>query len=100
MDSRRDFLKKGILFALGSVALRNVSFADESNVIDFKDYPKMVKYPGKTSLIMHSDRPPLLETPRSYFASAVTPNEAFFVRWHLANIPTEVNLKEWRLNIT
>jgi DMSO/TMAO reductase YedYZ molybdopterin-dependent catalytic subunit len=49
---------------------------------------------------MHSDRPPLLETPRSYFASAVTPNEAFFVRCHLANIPTEVNLKEWRLNIT
>lgn len=99
MDSRREFLKKSLLLTFGGLTLKS-SFADEPATIDFKDYPKMVKYPEKTSLIMYSDRPPLLETPRSYFSKAITPNDAFFVRWHLANIPTEINIKEWRLNIT
>lgn len=99
MDSRRDFLKKSIFLAVGGLTLKN-AFADEVPTIDFQEYPKTVKYPEKTDLIMYSDRPPLLETPRSYFSKAITPNDAFFVRWHLSDIPTEVNLKEWRLKIT
>ncbi|MDM7274416.1 molybdopterin-dependent oxidoreductase [Sulfurihydrogenibium azorense] len=99
MSSRREFLKSSLLLAVAGLTMKK-SFAEDVPSIDLQDYPKVVKYPGKADLIMYSDRPPLLETPRSYFSKAVTPNEAFFVRWHLSNIPTEVDLKEWRLTIT
>lgn len=59
----------------------------------------VASFPQKAPLIMLTDRPPQLETPRHYFVNAFTPNDAFFVRWHLANIPNAVDLKEWRLRI-
>src|SRR5512147_1301718 len=43
--------------------------------------------PGKVALIKKSWRPPNFETPVSYFNEAFTPNDAFFVRYHLAGIP-------------
>jgi len=54
--------------------------------------------PGKVPLIKKSWRPPNFETPVSYFEQAFTPNDAFFVRYHLANIP-EVSAQQWRLQI-
>ena len=58
----------------------------------------MVRYPGKTDLILLTSRPPQLETPIKYFESAITPNEAFYVRYHIPP-PTEVDLSTWRLKI-
>src|SRR5262245_31999111 len=43
--------------------------------------------PGKKPLIKLSYRPPNYETPLQYFRTAITPNDAFFVRYHLAGIP-------------
>ncbi len=54
--------------------------------------------PGKLPLIKRSFRPPNFETPIEYFKEALTPNKAFFVRYHLATIP-EVDAKAWRLKI-
>lgn len=59
----------------------------------------LVRYPGKTDLILLTSRPPQLETPMKYFESAITPNEAFYVRYHIPP-PTEVDLSTWRLKIT
>src|SRR5207244_11254586 len=42
--------------------------------------------PGKKPLIKLSYRPPNYETPIEYFRTAITSNEAFFVRYHLSNI--------------
>ena len=56
-------------------------------------------YPQKAPLILLTDRPVELETPRHYFLSTFTPNEAFFVRWHLQTIPNAVDLKTWRLRV-
>src|ERR1051326_3302091 len=42
---------------------------------------------GKLPLIKRSWRPPNYETPLSYFSEEITPNRAFFVRYHLAGIP-------------
>ncbi len=53
---------------------------------------------GKAPLIKRSFRPPNYETPVELFDSAITPNRAFFVRWHLANIP-EVDPQKWRLRV-
>jgi hypothetical protein len=39
--------------------------------------------PGKKPLIKLSYRPPNYETPIEYFRTAITPNDAFFVRYHL-----------------
>ena len=49
----------------------------------------MVRFPQKRELILLTDRAPQLETPLHYFRQDFTPNEAFFVRWHVAGIPTQ-----------
>ena len=54
--------------------------------------------PGKVRLLKRSFRPPNYETPVEYFRTAFTPNNAFFVRWHLANIP-QVGLRGWQLKV-
>ncbi len=54
--------------------------------------------PGKVPLIRRSLRPPNFETPVDLFDAAITPNRAFFVRWHLTDIP-EVNPTTWRLRV-
>jgi DMSO/TMAO reductase YedYZ molybdopterin-dependent catalytic subunit len=58
-----------------------------------------VTEPQKVPLILLTDRPVQLETPRHYFRTAFTPNEAFYVRWHLEGIPNGVDLKDWKLRI-
>jgi DMSO/TMAO reductase YedYZ molybdopterin-dependent catalytic subunit len=55
--------------------------------------------PQKVPLILLTDRPVQLETPRHYFRTAFTPNEAFYVRWHVDGIPNAVDLKDWKLQI-
>ena len=59
----------------------------------------LATYPQKAPLVLLTDRPVQLETPRNYFLNAITPNEAFFVRWHLESIPNEVDLTSWRLRV-
>ena len=54
--------------------------------------------PGKRPLIKLSYRPPNYETPLEYFRTAITPNDAFFVRYHLSNIP-KVDAKTWKLKV-
>ena len=58
----------------------------------------LVRYPGKTDLILLTSRPPQLETPAKYFENAITPNDAFYVRYHIPP-PTEVDLSTWRLKV-
>ncbi len=53
---------------------------------------------GKAPLIRHALRPPNYETPLPALQDALTPNDRFFVRWHLANIP-QVDAKQWRLSV-
>src|SRR5262245_55020772 len=54
--------------------------------------------PGKKPLIKHSFRPPNYETPIEYLRTAITPNDAFFVRYHLSVIP-EVDAKTWKVAV-
>jgi len=52
----------------------------------------LVKYPQKRPMIGLTSRPPQLETPFSVFNEGViTPNDAFFVRYHLAGIPLSID---------
>jgi DMSO/TMAO reductase YedYZ molybdopterin-dependent catalytic subunit len=57
-------------------------------------------FPQKGTMLLLRTRPPLLETPMEVFDRGVfTPNDQFYVRWHLPNIPTEINPAEFRLKV-
>ena len=88
--TRRDFLKSaGITTAMAATGtIPALLYASER---------KFVGYPEKTDLLLLTSRPPHLETPYKYFKELITPNDAMFVRWHLANIPTTIDLATWRL---
>ena len=64
------------------------------------DRPRTSDFPEKGSMILQRTRPPLLETPFEVFDQSVfTPNDRFFVRWHWAVIPTEINIDDFRLAV-
>jgi DMSO/TMAO reductase YedYZ molybdopterin-dependent catalytic subunit len=60
----------------------------------------LVKYPQKRPMIGLTERPPQLETPFSVFNNgAITPNDVFFVRYHLADIPLDIDPDKFTLEI-
>src|SRR6266516_6414064 len=52
----------------------------------------------KQPLIKLSYRPPNYETSIEHFQTAITPNDVFFVRYHLPDIP-EIDAKTWKLAV-
>lgn len=54
--------------------------------------------PGKKPLLKRTFRPPNYETPLADLRTPHTRNDAFFVRYHLANIP-DIDARAWRLQI-
>ena len=62
------------------------------------DAATLESLPGKKPLIKLSYRPPNYETPVSYFTDAITPNDAFFVRYHLSEIP-QIDPDKWTLTV-
>ena len=62
---------------------------------------EMVTFPQKRPLILQTSRPPQLETPFEVFNEGlITPNDAFFVRYHWSGIPTDIKAEEFRLKIS
>ena len=55
--------------------------------------------PGKTGLIRLTDRPPNYETALDAFRMPITPNDRFFIRYHLADVPKMADLKNWTLTL-
>lgn len=61
----------------------------------------LVAFPQKRPLMVLTPRPPQLETPFSVFDQGVfTPNDAFFVRWHLSRIPTTIDGAKHRIRVS
>jgi len=101
--TRRRFLQTGlILGGLGFLGERTVK-AGTSSAVDLpfaRGHRPLITFPQKRPLMVMTTRPPQLETPFPIFNDHVfTPNDAFFVRWHLANIPTTIDLNTFRLTI-
>jgi DMSO/TMAO reductase YedYZ molybdopterin-dependent catalytic subunit len=103
--SRRELLRQTTIgaAALGGAgycgAIR--AFAAETTKLPFGNGDRpLVKYPQKRPLIQMTTRPPQLETPFSVFDEGViTPNDAFFVRYHLADIPLRIDPTTFRLDV-
>ena len=86
--------RRRLLAALGSsTALAPLGALAQTVTMPFGNGDRpMVTYPQKRPMIGLTSRPPQLETPFSVFNDGViTPNNAFFVRYHLAGIPTEID---------
>ena len=60
----------------------------------------LVAFPEKRPLIVLTSRPPQLETPFEVFNDGlITPNDAFFVRYHNAGIPTSIDADKHQIKI-
>ncbi|MEO6187893.1 MAG: molybdopterin-dependent oxidoreductase [Ginsengibacter sp.] len=90
-----------LLISAASFSCNNKSSspATSDHGTDSPSASELVMAPGKDSLLLLTDRPPNLETPLKYFLRDYTPNNVFFVRWHLAGIPTAVNTDTFRLRV-
>jgi DMSO/TMAO reductase YedYZ molybdopterin-dependent catalytic subunit len=53
---------------------------------------------GKKPLIRLTSRPPNYEAPLAYLRTPITPNDEFFVRYHLTDIP-QVDAATWKLSV-
>jgi sulfite dehydrogenase len=94
--NRRDWLlRTGSLVLAGLVpggcSRRPVATSAEPDLL--------LRFPEKMPLRVVNTRPPCLETPWHEYRTDLTPNEAFYVRWHLEVIPTTVDLRTWRLRV-
>ncbi len=109
MTSRRRFLGGagtiGALAALGPAAQALAAQTGSMAELGFAELPdgtlaeqELYALPGKVPLIKKTYRPPNFETPVEYFRKPITPNNAFFVRYHLSNIP-EVDVADWKLAV-
>lgn len=99
--TRRAFLRHAALLAAGIAHARAGATVDTGEGVTLADGPRpLVAYPGKRPLIRVTARPPHLETPFEVFdAGPITPNDAFFVRYHLANIPWDIDTRQFRLAV-
>ena len=98
--SRRQFITTASLAGLSSPLWS--AQAEDTVTLPFENGERpLVKYPQKRPLIRITTRPPQLETPFAVFnESLLTPNDAFFVRYHLAlNSPPNVDVEKFRVQI-
>ena len=107
--SRRRILRDAFTLALAASPLASLAkAADETKAADenaeevtFATGSRpLVQYPQKRPLTLVTTRPPHLETPFPVFnLGPITPNDAFFVRYHLPNFPTSIDPDSYRLTI-
>jgi len=94
---RRDFFKNSIVAA--------AALSSTAVLADVTGHPRdnrkiaNIAFPEKRPMITYSDRPPLLEAPRSVFTQTFTPNDQFFVRWHMPDIPQYIDPKKFTITI-
>ena len=100
--SRRRFLQAASI--VGALPPTIPAWADVFVNLDLPGGPDQrsitTDFPQKGRMILQRSRPPLLETPFDVFDRGVfTPNDQFFVRWHWALIPTEVDVTAFKLTV-
>src|SRR3989440_9918922 len=102
--TRRNFLRaSGIASAGAFLGARSAIAAEAFETLSLpfaKGKRALVEFPQKRPLLLLTMRPPQLETPFSVFNEGLlTPNDAFFVRYHLAQVPTSIDPDKFSLSI-
>jgi len=96
---RRRFIAASGALAAGLGPLETLA---ETVTLPFENGVRpIVKYPQKRPMIGLTSRPPQLETPFAVFNdNVITPNDAFFVRYHLSNIPFgDIDPDTWTVDV-
>lgn len=87
-----------IIYCFTISCSRNTQHEEEKPISSASE-DELVVAPGKSAMRLLTDRPPNLETPLKYFLLDYTPNDVFFVRWHMSNLPPEISEDTFRLRI-
>ncbi len=95
-NAPRSRLRRRLLLAgsagLAGSGLGRLARAASIDLPVVNGHRNLVAYPEKRPLIVMTSRPPQLETPFEVFNEGLlTPNDAFFVRYHNAGIPTSID---------
>jgi DMSO/TMAO reductase YedYZ molybdopterin-dependent catalytic subunit len=101
MVTRRQLLGAA---GVGALALSGPSWAQTTIDLALPEGPNArqitTAFPQKGPMILQRTRPPLLESPFDVFDKGVfTPNEQFYVRWHWAAIPTDIDPAKFSLSV-
>jgi DMSO/TMAO reductase YedYZ molybdopterin-dependent catalytic subunit len=104
LQRRRFLMQAGSIGAaslFGSNALSALAANPKRITLPFENGEReLVAYPQKRPLIVLTARPPQLETPFSVFNEGMlTPNDAFFVRYHWSAIPSSIDPAQYRLRV-
>lgn len=99
---RRLFLQTAGVGLIGLLSKSSKSWAAAMETLSFGNGQReLIAYPQKRKLMRITTRPPHLETPFTVFDEGVlTPNDAFFVRYHLANFPLSIDPRTYQLNVS
>jgi DMSO/TMAO reductase YedYZ molybdopterin-dependent catalytic subunit len=103
-QTRRQFVlaagRAGVAAWVGGQAA--LALAGETVTLPFENGERpLATFPQKRPLILLTSRPPQLETPFAIFNDGVmTPNDAFFVRYHLSQIPTTIDPDRFSLALS
>src|SRR5689334_21690392 len=98
--TRRQFLKAAGVLGLAGATGRRLNAAESVTMPFVNGQRSLVTFPQKRPMILLTTRPPQLETPFSVFNEGLlTPNDAFFVRYHLSQIPTSIDPEKFTVAI-
>ena len=101
MLDRRELMKRAGIAALATGLAPARAWALDTVTLPFDNGERpLVTYPQKRPMIGQTSRPPQLETPFHVFNDGpITPNNAFFVRYHLAGVPYDLDPDKFSLEI-
>jgi sulfite dehydrogenase (cytochrome) subunit A len=101
MLDRRELMKRAGMTALATGFGSAKAFALETVTLPFDNGERpLVDYPQKRHMIGQTSRPPQLETPfRIFNEGPITPNNAFFVRYHLSDLPFDIDPDKFTLEV-
>lgn len=92
-------MKKILLAAIVYSTVVSCHYNEQASTASATAKEQYVKTAEKDSMLLLTDRPPNLETPLKYFLLDYTPNNVFFVRWHLAGLPSKIDIDTFRLRV-
>src|SRR5438477_12638042 len=101
MLDRREMMKRAAVAALATGFSSSKLLALQSTTLPIGNGERpLMKYPQKRPMIGLTSRPPQLETPFSVFNKGpITPNNAFFVRYHLTQVPLDIDPDKFTVEI-
>ena len=98
--------RRDMIAGAGAVLAASPSIAGESTRIPAelpdgtRSIARFVNLPGKRRMLRLTGRPPNYASPVNVFSDVVTPNDRFFVRYHLDSVPNAAAMDGWSLSIS